>query len=84
MSLTSPHRYSPDRQAADRWLADMYAGRAARAGQQVTCTGHDIEAIVGWPVFLADLSRRGFSAVENAGLVTVFCNDLPVRRLGPD
>ncbi|WP_238365405.1 N-(5'-phosphoribosyl)anthranilate isomerase [Mesobacterium pallidum] len=83
MSLTSPLRYTPDKQAADRWLSDLYASRAARAGQQVTCSSHDIEAIVGWQVFLADLSRRGFSAIENAGLVTVFCNDLPVQRFGP-
>lgn len=82
MTQSARLRYTPTMQAADSWLAALYASRAARAGLQVTCSAHDIESIVGWDAFLSDLDRRGFSAVENAGLVTVFCNDLPVRRLG--
>jgi len=39
----------------------------------------DMERMVGREAFLAEIRRRGFTAVENAGQVIVFCNAEPVR-----
>tara|TARA_B110000977_G_C10764178_1_gene371947 strand:- start:109 stop:285 length:177 start_codon:yes stop_codon:yes gene_type:complete len=39
----------------------------------------DMERMVGRERFYVELHRRGFSAVENAGQVIVFCNSDPVR-----
>jgi hypothetical protein len=31
--------------------------------------------------FLAEMRRRGFPVVENAGQYVIFCNTAPIRRL---
>jgi len=41
----------------------------------------DMERMVGREKFQAEIKRRGFSAVENAGQVIVFCNAEPVTVL---
>ncbi len=39
----------------------------------------DMERMVGRDIFEREIARRGFSVVENAGQVVVFCNGEPVR-----
>ncbi|HEV8035621.1 hypothetical protein [Yoonia sp.] len=38
-----------------------------------------MERMVGRDVFTAEIRRRGYSAVENAGQIIVFCNAEPVK-----
>ncbi|MFC4733251.1 N-(5'-phosphoribosyl)anthranilate isomerase [Salipiger abyssi] len=65
----------------DRWLGHLFASRAAASGGVVRRSTRDIERIVGRERFLAELDRRGFRAVENAGQIIVFCNRDAVRIL---
>lgn len=39
----------------------------------------DIDRYVGREVFVQELKRRGYRAVENAGQLVIFCNQAPVR-----
>ncbi len=41
----------------------------------------DIERFVGREMFLAEMRRRGFAVVENAGQFVIFCNSEPIRRV---
>ena len=44
-------------------------------------SGVAVDRIVGRAAFEAELRRRGFSAVENAGQIVIFCNREPLRRI---
>ncbi|WP_220749226.1 MULTISPECIES: N-(5'-phosphoribosyl)anthranilate isomerase [Jannaschia] len=68
-----------DRQA--HWLNTVFAAKASQRGRTVRRALRDVEAMVGREVFLAEVQRRGWSAVENAGQIIVFCNDQPIRRV---
>ncbi|MCA0996400.1 N-(5'-phosphoribosyl)anthranilate isomerase [Alloyangia pacifica] len=61
------------------WLRQLFLSRAAAQGGVIRRKTHDIERIVGRERFLAELDRRGFRAVENAGQTVIFCNCEPVR-----
>lgn len=61
------------------WLAQMFASRAARDGGVVRRKVRDVERIVGRARFEAELTRRGYRAVENAGQFVIFCNREPLR-----
>ncbi|ANT59109.1 N-(5'-phosphoribosyl)anthranilate isomerase [Salipiger sp. CCB-MM3] len=61
------------------WLRQMFLSRAAAQGGVVRRKTRDIDRIVGRERFLAELDRRGFRAVENAGQTVIFCNCEPVR-----
>lgn len=39
----------------------------------------DMERMVGRDLFVTEIRRRGFSVVENAGQVVIFCNAEPLR-----
>ncbi|WP_430464546.1 hypothetical protein [Tabrizicola sp.] len=41
----------------------------------------DVERYYGRTEFLAEMKRRGFPVIENAGQFVVFCNNEPIRRL---
>ncbi|MEO0830868.1 MAG: hypothetical protein AAFY03_10470 [Pseudomonadota bacterium] len=41
----------------------------------------DIDRLIGRDVFVRELQRRGYRAVENAGQIVIFCNSEPVRVL---
>lgn len=73
--------FVPDHIRPDDWLCRLFASRAAAQGGVVRRQTRDIERIVGRDRFLAELERRGFRAVENAGQTIVFCNREPVRVL---
>jgi len=59
----------------------MFDAKAARDGASIRRSIHDIDRIVGRQQFLAEIERRGYHAVENAGQIVIFCNNEPVRRL---
>jgi len=63
----------------DIWLRQIFSARAARDGGVVRRQVRDIERIVGRAGFEAELRRRGYRAIENAGQYVIFCNREPVR-----
>ena len=66
---------------AEDFFAEMFGSRAARDGAVVRRKVRDVERIVGREVFLAEIRRRGYPAVENAGQFVIFCNQEPIRRV---
>ena len=66
------------------WISDLFASQAAREGGVVRRKMRDVDRCVGRDVFLAEMNRRGFTVIENAGQYVIFCNREPLRRLtGP-
>ncbi len=65
--------------SADHWITHVFSAKAARQGGVVRRKVRDIERYVGMEVFLEELDRRGYNAVENAGQLIIFCNQEPVR-----
>lgn len=63
----------------DRWMRQMFSAKAARDGGVVRRKVSDVDRIVGRAAFEAELRRRGYRAVENAGQFVIFCNREPVR-----
>jgi hypothetical protein len=63
----------------ERWLAQIFSARAVAEGGIVRRKSRDIERIVGRDLFLAELDRRGFRAVENSGQTIIFCNRAPLQ-----
>lgn len=63
----------------DHWIAHVFSAKAARDGGVIRRKIRDIERFAGMETFLAELDRRGYTAVENAGQLVVFCNAQPVR-----
>lgn len=66
---------------ADAWFRHLFASQAARDGGVVRRKVRDMERMVGRAAFRAEIARRGYTAVENAGQVIVFCNAESVRRI---
>lgn len=62
----------------ERWLRQLFIAQAAADGGIVRRKVRDVERIVGRERFVAELRRRGFRAVENAGQFVIFCNCEPV------
>lgn len=63
----------------DTWLAGIFSSKAARDGLVIRRQVRDIDRYYGRDAFEAELARRGFHAVENAGQMVIFCNQEPVR-----
>jgi hypothetical protein len=77
--MTLPAELSPQ-----NWTTHLFSAKAAREGGVVRRKIRDIERYVGLEEFLAELNRRGFHAVENAGQLVIFCNQEPIRLItGP-
>jgi hypothetical protein len=70
---------SPLPMTSEAWFRHLFAAQAARDGGVVRRKVRDMERMVGRDVFSAEIARRGYSAVENAGQIVVFCNAEPVR-----
>ena len=64
-----------------QFLAELFSSRAAATGAVIRRNVRDIDRFVGREAFLAEMRRRGFSVVENAGQMVIFCNREPIRRL---
>lgn len=63
----------------EQWLRQLFSSKAARSGGVVRRKVRDAERIVGRPALAAEVRRRNFRMVENAGQFVIFCNDAPVR-----
>ncbi|MDR9395246.1 MAG: N-(5'-phosphoribosyl)anthranilate isomerase [Roseovarius sp.] len=64
---------------AAQWMGKLFSSRAAREGRVIRRQLRDIERFVGRARFEAELARRGYHAVENAGQLVIFCNEEPIR-----
>lgn len=71
----------PEYLSPERWIAHLFASQSAREGGIVRRRIRDIERYVGRENFLAEMKRRGFPVVENAGQFLIFCNQEPIRRV---
>ena len=56
------------------WMQQLFDAKSARQGGVVRRKLADVECNVGLDAFLAEIRRRGYHAVENSGLVVVFCS----------
>jgi hypothetical protein len=65
----------------DHWMRQIFSSKAACDGGVVRRKRRDIERLIGMDRFLAEIERRGYHAVENAGQVIVFCNQEPIRLI---
>ncbi len=65
----------------DIWLRHLFSSQAAQEGGVIRRKTRDIERFVGRDAFLAEMQRRGFAVVENAGQFVIFCNREPLRRI---
>jgi|AACY02.11.fsa_nt_gi hypothetical protein len=63
------------------WFRHLFGARAALDGGVVRRKTRDMERMVGRARFLSEIERRGFTAIENADQIVVFCNAEPVRIL---
>ena len=72
--MTMPAQLSPH-----NWIAHLFSSKAASEGGVVRRKMRDIERYAGLDFFLEELERRGFTAIENAGQLVVFCNQEPIR-----
>ena len=63
------------------FFAGLFDSKAARDGAVVRRKVRDVERMVGREAFRAEVARRGFTAVENAGQFVIFCNSEPIRRI---
>ena len=64
-----------------QFLAELFSSRAAATGAVIRRNARDVDRFVGREAFLEEMRRRGFSVVENAGQLVIFCNREPLRRL---
>ncbi len=62
------------------WLRHLLGAQAALDGGIVRRQIRDVDRYFGSDAFLAEMRRRGFPVVENAGQFVVFCNTEPIRR----
>jgi hypothetical protein len=65
----------------EQFLAELFSSRAAATGAVIRRNLRDVDRFVGREAFLAEMRRRGFSVLENAGQLVIFCNREPIRRL---
>ncbi|GKY88933.1 N-(5'-phosphoribosyl)anthranilate isomerase [Sinisalibacter aestuarii] len=72
----------PDYLTPERWLAQVFSSGEAAKGGVVKRQIRDVERLVGREMFLGEVARRGFQAVENGRHFVVFCNAQPIRRVG--
>lgn len=74
--MTLPTVLSPE-----HWITHIFSAKAARQGGVIRRNLRDIERYVGRSAFEAELKRRGYHAVENAGQMIIFCNQEPIRLI---
>ena len=64
----------------DTWLLHLFSSQAAREGGVIRRKIRDVDRVVGREVFLAEMRRRGYKVLENAGQYVIFYNREPIRR----
>ncbi|MGR3467457.1 MAG: aspartate aminotransferase [Shimia sp.] len=67
----------------EAWLEHLFSSKSACAGQVVRRQLCDVIQYVGLDRFIAEIDRRGFTAILNGEQVVIFCNAAPLRRLTP-
>lgn len=72
----------PEYLTAEIWLEQLFTSGEAVKGGVVKRQIRDVERLVGRDAFLREVDRRGFQALENNRHYVVFCNGLPIRRVG--
>ncbi|MFD2741098.1 N-(5'-phosphoribosyl)anthranilate isomerase [Sulfitobacter aestuarii] len=72
-------KHAPSPLSPQAWITTMFSSRAACSGGVIRRNLRDIERYVGIAAFEAELRRRGFHAMENAGQLVIFCNQEPIR-----
>ena len=65
----------------EMFFTTFFNSKAAREGAVIRRKVRDVERLVGRPLFLQEMKRRGFTTFENSGQFVVFCNSEPVRCL---
>lgn len=63
----------------DHWMRQLFSAKSAIDGGVIRRQVRDVERILGRNAFEAEVRRRGFHMVENAGQYIVFCNREPVH-----
>jgi hypothetical protein len=63
------------------WMRDILASRDARRGGVIKRQVRDVERIVGRAVFLTEIERRGWQALENGRHFIICCNAESIRRV---
>ncbi len=63
----------------ERWIAQVFQARTAAEGGIVRRRVADVDRLIGRDRFCAEVARRGFRMVENAGHFVIFCNAEPIR-----
>ncbi|WP_299968182.1 N-(5'-phosphoribosyl)anthranilate isomerase [uncultured Roseobacter sp.] len=71
----------PDHLTPQIWLNQIFTSREAAQGGVVKRQVRDVERLVGRRAFEAELTRRGYQAVENNRYFVIFCNRLPITRV---
>lgn len=71
----------PNFLSPEAWVSHLFASQAAREGGVIRRKTRDVDRYVGRDTFLAEMRRRGFAVVENAGQFVIFCNREPIRRV---
>ena len=51
----------------DVWLNDLFACKAVQQGAVIRRKARDIDRFAGMDLFLQEVDRRGYQAVENCG-----------------
>jgi hypothetical protein len=67
--------------SADHWISHLFSSQAARDSGVIRRKLWDVERFVGRDAFLAEMQRREFPVIENAGELIIFCNREPIRRV---
>ena len=57
----------PHHLSRDAWILHLFSSQAARSGGVIRRKIRDIDRYVGRGFFLAEMQRRGYPVVENAG-----------------
>ena len=65
----------------DEFFHRLFSSQAALSGAVVRRQVRDVERYVGRDAFLAEIRRRGFPVIENAGQFVIFCNQEPIDRV---
>ena len=72
-------RYLP--MSPEHWLSQVFSAKSARDGGIVRRKVRDVERIMGRQAFEAEMRRRGYPVIENAGQFVIFCNREELRRV---
>lgn len=62
-------------------MHNVFAAKAVNLGGIIRRSVRGIDRVVGWDMFVSELRRNGFHAVENAGQMLIFCNQKLVRMV---